>query len=684
MCAGEAFPAHPLEHLDTFMTTFFTILFNGISLSSILLLASLGLSITFGLMRVINMAHGEFIMIGAYTTFLVQNFFIAYFPARFFDFYYPLAIVMSFIVAALFGAILEQLVIKRLYGRETDSLLATWGVSLVLQQLARTIFGAPNVNVSAPSVLNGNLEIAGVIMTYKRIFIILLVTFCLVAMYLLMYKTSYGKRVRATMQNRPMAQCLGIRTNRIDTLTFAIGSGLAGIAGCALCLLGSVGPSLGQNYIVDTFMVVVLGGVGRLAGSIAGAGLIGMSNAAIQFGTSANIAKAIVLFLVILFLQKKPQGLFTIHSRILDENGGGETGLSGISAKKKNFAFAVIVAIIALMPVFLSPFRVSLVGKFITFAIVALSLDVIWGYTGILSLGHGVFFGLGGYGFGMYLKLVASGSNLPDFMSWSGRTALPWFWEFYKTAPTSIFMILVIPALLAFVLGLLTFTNRIKGVYFSILSQALALVFVTLFIGLQGYTGGTNGITEFTTLFGLPIARISTKYIWYYVALFLLILTYAFYSWVMQTKCGRVLVAIRDGENRTRFSGYQVANYKTFVYVLSAIFTGIAGALFVPFSGIISPSEMSISNSIDMAIWVAVGGRGSLIGAVIGAFLVNITKTLVSENFPEIWSYFIGAIFVLVVIFLPRGLTGIFIDAKEKVFRTINQLKKEKSEEAAA
>ncbi|MCR4821456.1 MAG: urea ABC transporter permease subunit UrtB [Treponema sp.] len=301
------------------METVFTILFNGISLSSILLLASLGLSITFGLMRVINMAHGEFIMIGAYTSFLVQNFFIRFLPEKAFDFYYPLAIIFSFLIAALFGLILEQLVIKRLYGRETDSLLATWGVSLVLQQLARSIFGAPNVNVSAPSFLNGNLDLFGVTMTYKRLFIIALVAVCLGLMYLLMYKSSYGKKVRATMQNRPMAQCLGIRTNRIDSLTFAIGSGLAGVAGCALCLLGSVGPSLGQNYIVDTFMVVVLGGVGRLAGSIAGALLIGMSNAAIQFGTSANIAKALVLFLVILFLQKKPQGLFTIHSRALDE-----------------------------------------------------------------------------------------------------------------------------------------------------------------------------------------------------------------------------------------------------------------------------------------------------------------------------------------------------------------------------
>ena len=648
------------------MNTFFTILFNGISLSSILLLAALGLSITFGLMRVINMAHGEFIMIGAYSTFLVQNFFIRFLPASAFDLYYPVAILVSFFVSAGFGAALEQLVIKRLYGRETDSLLATWGVSLVLQQLARSVFGAPNVNVSAPSVLNGNFEVAGVIMTYKRLFIILLVAFCLLLMYLLMYKTSYGKKVRATMQNRSMAQCLGIHTNRIDTLTFAIGSGLAGVAGAALCLLGPVGSSLGQNYIVDTFMVVVLGGVGKLAGSIAGALLIGMSNAAIQFGTSANIAKAIVLFLVIMFLQKRPQGLFTIRSRSLDESESTPT-IEGLTFRQKNLAFAAIMMIVALLPLFLSPFRVSLVGKYITYAIVALSLDLIWGHTGILSLGHGVFFGLGGYGFGMYLKLVASGSSLPDFMSWSGRTSLPWFWDFYKTPSTTIFMVIMVPALLAFLLGLLTFTNRIKGVYFSILSQALALVFVTLFVGLQEYTGGTNGITDFTTLFGLPIAGKTTKYIWYYVALAILILTYALFSWVMRTRCGKVLVAIRDGENRTRFSGYQVANYKTFVYSLSAVFTGIAGALFVPFSGIISPSEMSISNSIDMAIWVAVGGRGNLIGAVLGAFLVNITKTLISENFPEIWSYFIGAIFVLVVLFLPRGVMGICVDVKNLI-----------------
>ena len=358
---------------------------------------------------------------------------------------------------------------------------------------------------------------------------------------------------------------------------------------------------------------------------------------------------------------------------------GNAPTIDGLNTKKKNLAFAIVVLIVALLPLFLSPFRVSLVGKFITYAIVALSIDLIWGYTGILSLGHGVFFGLGGYGMGMYLKLVASHGKLPDFMSWSGRTTLPWFWEFYKTAPEAVLMIILVPSVLAFVLGLLTFMNRIKGVYFSILSQALALVFVTLFIGLQPYTGGTNGITEFSTLFGLPIAGKSAKYMWYYVALAFLVLTYFVFSTIMRTKCGRVLVAIRDGENRARFSGYQTASYKTFVYVLSALFTGIAGALFVPFSGIISPSEMSISNSIDMAIWVAVGGRGTLIGGVIGAFIVNITKTFISESFPEIWSYFIGAIFVLVVLFLPRGLTGVFTDVMGKV---ISRIKKSKEVQA--
>lgn len=353
---------------------------------------------------------------------------------------------------------------------------------------------------------------------------------------------------------------------------------------------------------------------------------------------------------------------------------GPANTIDGLTQKGKNAAFGVVVFIVALLPLFLSPFRVSLVGKYITYAIVAMALDLIWGYTGILSLGHGVFFGLGGYAFGMYLKLVASNGRLPDFMGWSGLTELPWFWKMYDSAPAAIILVMLVPACLAFVIGFLTFTNRIKGVYFSILSQALALVFVTLFVGLQQYTGGTNGLTDFTKLFGMNLASKTTKYIWYYVALVFMVLTYVLFTKVLKSKCGRVLVAIRDGENRTRFSGYYVAQYKTFVYGLSALAVGVSGALFVPFSGIISPSEMSIGNSIDMAIWVAVGGRGTLIGAVIGAFVVNLCKTLVSENFPEIWSYFIGLLFVVVVMFLPRGLTGVFMDLKAFVGKKLGSI----------
>lgn len=292
-----------------------TIIFNGLSLSSILLLAALGLAITFGLMGIINMAHGEFIMIGAYTTYVAQGILLPMLG----DGYFFVAILLSFLVAAVFGILLEVTVIRRLYGRPTDSLLATWGVSLILQQLARSIFGAPNVNVVAPAFLNGSIMLLGVSMSYKRLFIIGMVLACLVLVWAFLYRTNFGRKMRACIQNREMAQCLGIRSQRIDRLTFALGSGLAGIAGCALTLLGSIGPTLGQNYIVDTFMVVVLGGVGKLVGCISGALIIGIASTVFEFGSTASMAKAAVLFLVILFLQKKPQGLFALRSRALDD-----------------------------------------------------------------------------------------------------------------------------------------------------------------------------------------------------------------------------------------------------------------------------------------------------------------------------------------------------------------------------
>ena len=295
------------------------LLFNGLSLSSIILLASLGLAITFGLMRVINMAHGEFMMIGAYTSYVVQNLLQTWLGNSGADVGYFLSIIIAFAVTFLIGSLLVTLVVSRLYGREIDSLLATWGISLILQQAARTIFGTQGVLVTTPKVLSGSIRIGKTSLSMTRLFIIALVACCLLLVWFLMYRTNFGRQMRAVMQNRSMAQCMGINSRKIDNLTFSIGSGLAGIAGCSIALLGSIDSTVGQNYIVNTFMAVVLGGVGKLLGTVLGSSIIGFSSIGFETMTSSSIAKAIVLLIIIIFLQKKPQGLFTVRSRALDE-----------------------------------------------------------------------------------------------------------------------------------------------------------------------------------------------------------------------------------------------------------------------------------------------------------------------------------------------------------------------------
>jgi urea transport system permease protein len=290
--------------------------FNAVSIGSILLLVAIGLAFSFGLMGVINMAHGEMLMIGAYTAYVLQHQFSAAFGSFGLKTYFLVSLPVSFAIAALVGIALEWLLIRRLYGRPLDTLLATWGVSLVLQQAARTIFGAPNVEVISPSWLNGGLQIASdLILPYKRLFILALVLFCIVGIYYYMTRSPGGRRMRAVMQNREIAGALGVQTRRVDMLTFALGSGLAGVAGCALALLGPVGPSLGTYYIVDAFLIVVLGGVGQLGGTVAAAFAIGGLNTFIEYGTTASVAKVLVFLLVIGFLQWRPAGIVTARSR---------------------------------------------------------------------------------------------------------------------------------------------------------------------------------------------------------------------------------------------------------------------------------------------------------------------------------------------------------------------------------
>ena len=290
--------------------------FAGVSLGSILLLAALGLAITYGLMGVINMAHGELIMIGAYTTYVVQNFFRG---TSIFDWYLALAVPAAFLASGAVGMILERSVIRWLYGRPLETLLATWGISLILMQAVRTLFGAQNVQVENPSFMSGGIEVlSNVVLPWNRIVIIAFALFVLFLVYALLNKTRLGLFVRGVTQNRTMAACVGVPTARVDTWAFGLGSGIAGLAGCALSQIGNVGPDLGQGYIVDSFMVVVFGGVGQLAGTVYAALVLGFANKLLESWSGAVIAKIVVLVFIIVFIQRRPQGLFALKGRTVE------------------------------------------------------------------------------------------------------------------------------------------------------------------------------------------------------------------------------------------------------------------------------------------------------------------------------------------------------------------------------
>ncbi|MFC4811905.1 urea ABC transporter permease subunit UrtC [Paenibacillus sp. GCM10023250] len=323
-------------------------------------------------------------------------------------------------------------------------------------------------------------------------------------------------------------------------------------------------------------------------------------------------------------------------------------------------AYAAAAAALFCAPLALSDFRLNLLAKFLAYAIVALGLDLIWGYTGILSLGHGVFFGLGGYAMAMYLKLEASGGRLPDFMDWSGLTKLPWFWKPFESLGFALAAGILLPVLLALFLGFFTFRNRIRGVYFTILTQALVIIATTLFVGQQAYTGGTNGLTGYGKLLGHSLGAPETKRWLYFATVAVLIGAFLLCRFLVKSRFGKVLRAIRDGENRVRFLGYDPAVYQTVAFAFSAGLAGLAGMLFVLHVGIISPSMMGIVPSIEMVLWVAIGGRGTLIGAVLGAVLLNYAKSAFSESYPDMWIMLMGALFVAVVVFLPKGAAGAF------------------------
>jgi len=340
-------------------------------------------------------------------------------------------------------------------------------------------------------------------------------------------------------------------------------------------------------------------------------------------------------------------------------------------------AFVAVLAAVAVLapllnqampassPLYLSSYVLTLLGKYMCFAMLALAVDLIWGYAGILSLGHAAFFSLGGYAMGMYLmrqigsRGVYGNPTLPDFMVFLNWTELPWFWLGFDHFWFAAAIVVIVPGLLAFVFGWLTFRSRVTGVYLSIITQALSYALMLAFFRNDMGFGGNNGFTDFKDILGFDLQRDGTRAVLVALTAIALAASYLFCRFVVRSRAGRVVRAIRDAESRARFLGYPVESYKLWLFVGSAIIAGIAGALYVPQVGIINPSEFAPINSIEVVIWVAIGGRGTLYGAALGAVVVNYAKTFLTGAFPEVWLYALGALFVLVTIFLPQGLTGL-------------------------
>jgi urea transport system permease protein len=343
------------------------------------------------------------------------------------------------------------------------------------------------------------------------------------------------------------------------------------------------------------------------------------------------------------------------------------------------FAMTIVVAV--LVPILnlwvpadsafhLSEYAVLLIGKIMCYAICALAMDLIWGYTGILSLGHGVFFALGGYAMGMYLmrQIGRDGQyqmDMPDFMVFLNWKEFPAAWAFSDSFVMQMLMVVLVPGLLAFVFGFFAFRSRIKGVYFSIITQAMTFAMMLLFFRNETGFGGNNGFTDFKRILNIPIATPSMRMTLFVITGLVLIGFFLMARWMVTSKFGRVLMAIRDAETRVMFTGYDPLRYKLAIWVISAVMCGIAGALYVPQVGIINPGEMSTASSIEIAIWAAVGGRGTLIGPIVGAFFVNGAKSWFTQAFPEFWLYFLGLLFVLVTIFLPQGIVGLLRRKKD-------------------
>jgi urea transport system permease protein len=681
--------------------------FQGLSLGSVLVLMALGLAVSFGVMKVINMAHGEMMMVGAVTTWAVHEFIGPLLPEHLHNWYYVAAFPLSFLTAAATGLIVEALVVRHLYRRPLDSLLATIGVSFVLIQTVRWWKG-DNLGMSSPTWFTGGVEIVqDLILPYNRMFIIGLTTACVLLTAAMFRYTRFGLLIRATMQNRSMAMSLGVNTRLVDMCTFAYGAGLAGIAGFAIVLLSNPTPEMGQEYIVKSFLVVVSGGVGNLFGVIvSGLGLgflekviepIDVSFLPIQV-FDATWAQVAVLLLVVLFMQRRPSGLFPDRGRLADQPDRTDAPwLTGAPMNRRREAVMgaslVCMGLVVIPAMYItgmmSPIMLNKLGLFVTFAIVAVGLDLIWGTMGVLSLCQFLFFALGAYCMGLYLANHGPKDEfgIPTCLSYVMSDVTdkqpPWFLGMFRTFPAAVLLGLAVPGAVAFVIGVTTFASRVRGVYFAILTQAMTVAFWLIFMKNDLKLGGTNGLTNFTEVLGFAIADrrfparetfasygafrsayaatavVQTRFWLYLASVVSLIMVFAATRHLVHIGFGRVLVAIRDDETRLRFCGYKTWIYKTAAFTIAGAFAGLGGMLYAPQKGIITPHQMTAVASIMVVVWVAFGGRGTLWGAIIGALAVSLLYDRMTSFAPQVWKFALGGLFILVPLALPGGLMSL-------------------------
>jgi len=725
-------------HRHISFTSWVLHVFRGISLGSILILIALGLAITFGLMGVINMAHGEMLMIGAIMTwgtieFLSrQSIMQGVSPSWFFLIAFPVA----FGCAALVGLIIEITIVRHLYKRPLDSLLATIGVSFILIQGVRLITG-DNLSKKGTEWATGGWEVyLDVVLPYNRLFLIGLCILSIFVVVFIFRFTKIGLMIRATVQNREMAQSLGVNTRMVDMFTFSLGAGLAGVAGYGVYLYSNVTPDMGQDHIVKAFLTVVVGGVGKLIGVIISGLGLGVLEKLIEpievFSEpfrlfDAGWAIVAVLVIVAFFMQRKPSGLFPDKGRLADQPNRGEMPWQMMPSLKRDLYIGLTMIGLGLVVIpllyltgLMSPVSLNKLGQYSAFALVAIGLDLVWGYMGMLSLCQFLFFALGGYCMGFYMinHGPVDSYGIPECLAYVMSDVTdkqpPWYLRLFTNLPITVLLGILLSGLVAFSIGATTFRSRVRGVYFSIFTQAVLVAFWNVFIKNDLKLGGTNGLTKMPKILGydiadkpfpartdydswfafigdyLPVAFSQTRFWLYIVSILVLIGCLALTHLYVRSRFGRILVAIRDDETRLRFSGYQTWMFKAMTFTIAGVLAAIGGMLFVPQKGIITPKFLETFWSIMVVVYVAVGGRATLWGPVIGTFAVSILyDTLTSESpawyskfvakldikgasiwipdgswlatiwSPEAWLLVLGTLFVLVPLLLPGGLMSL-------------------------